>query len=79
MLHVPVSLERLQDAIVVWEAAMGIFKSNMEEIKSKHKLTWWARKEYWANERLFHKYFTAIIKRRIQLQTAIKDQKESGK
>lgn len=73
MLHEPVNPDRLREAIVMWEAAMGIFKSNMEEIKSKHRLTWWARKQYWANEKLFHKYFTAIIKRRIQLQTALKE------
>lgn len=69
----PINTERLQEAIVTWEATMNFFKQNMEDIKAAHKLTWWSRKDYWANEKLFHKYFTAIIKRRIQLQTALKE------
>lgn len=72
----PVSIEGLTRAIKVWEMVNRSYQKNMKDIKEAHKFTWWARKEYWKNERLFHKGFTAIIKRRIQLQTAIK---ESGK
>lgn len=77
MLHDQVSVEGLKRAIMVWETSLDIYKQNMADIRSKHKLTWWARTTYWANERCFHKSFTALIRRRIQLQTAIRDQKES--
>lgn len=79
MLHEKVSVEKLQKAILIWEAAMEVYKDNMKDIKNAHRLTWWLRRKYWVNERMFHKSFTALIRRRIQLQTAIKDQKESGK
>lgn len=69
----PVSPEKLQKAILIWEAAMEVYRDNMKGIKKAHKLTWWLRKKYWVNERMFHKSFTALIHRRIQLQTALKE------
>lgn len=72
-----VNVERLQKAILIWEAAMEVHHEKMKEIKQSHKLTWWARRKYWGQERAYHKSFTALIRRRVQLQTAIKNQKES--
>jgi hypothetical protein len=74
----PVSIERLQTAILVWETTMDLYKDGMESIKRNHRLTWWMRPGYWANEKQYHKLFTGLIRRRIQLQTAIKE-KESSK
>lgn len=67
----PVNVESLERAIAIWSVALEVYKENMARIKSQHKLTWWARSSYWANEKMFHRSFTALIKRRIQLQTAI--------
>lgn len=73
MIREPVNVEGLQRAIVIWETLMHGYKGNMDAIKKRHKLTWWARPSYWQNEKGFHKGFTALIKRRIELQTAIKE------
>lgn len=78
MIHDPVSVEGLQRAILVWETMRDRYLYNMGEIRKHHRLTWWFRKDYWKNEKLFHKHFTGVIKRRTQLQTAIKE-KESFK
>lgn len=72
-----ISVERLQKAILIWEAANQCYKDNMAQIKKDHMLTWFLRPSYWKNERYFHRGFTAIIKRRIQLQTAIRQHKEN--
>lgn len=72
-----VSVERLEKAIVIWETVMDSYKYSMKQMKERHPWTWWARKSYWGYERAYHKSFTALIRRRIQLQTAIKNQKES--
>ena len=74
----PVNIESLQRAIAIWETALDCYKENMARIKREHKLTWWFRADYWANERAFHKSFTALIQRRIQLQTAIKERNNNG-
>lgn len=76
MMEDQLSIPRLKKAIVIWEECMNIYKENMARIKREHKLTWWARPSYWANENAFSKSFQALIKRRIQLQTAIKLQGE---
>jgi len=78
MIHEPVSIEGLQRAILIWETMRDRYKSNMQSIRSRHKITWFMRRDYWKNERLFHQHFTGVIRRRIQLQTAIK-QKESNR
>jgi hypothetical protein len=72
-----INVEGLQRAILIWETANQCYKDNMAQIKKDHMLTWFLRPAYWKNERYFHRGFTAIIKRRIQLQTAIKNQKEN--
>lgn len=72
-----VSVEGLTRAIKVWEGMMRAHKNRMEDIKKARRVTWFFSREYWKNEKEFHKLFTALIKRRIQLQTAIRDQKES--
>lgn len=77
MIREPVSIGGLQRAIAVWETCLDVYKGNMQEIRKRHRFTWWLKASYWANERAFHKSFTALIRRRIQLQTAIKNQKES--
>lgn len=77
MIRQPVSVDGLTRAIKVWELVNKAHQKNMKDIKAAHKLTWWARKDYWRNERAFHKGFTAIIKRRIQLATAIKEKENS--
>lgn len=69
----PVSIDGLTRAIAIWETAMDCYKENMARIKKAHRFTWWLKVDYWANERAFHKSFTALIQRRIQLQTAIKE------
>lgn len=73
----PVSIERLEKAILIWEAMAEQYKTNMRTIKSNCRFTWWFRPVYWRNERYFNKSFGGLIKRRIQLQTAIKAQKEN--
>lgn len=77
MVSEPISIERLQKAILIWDEMMNCYQRNMADIKTEHKLTWWARPSYWTNEKMFHRSFTGLIKRRIQLQTAIKEQKET--
>lgn len=78
MLREPINIEGLQRAILVWETMRDRYKLNMGEIRSKHKLTWFLRSDYWKNEKLFHSHFTGVIKRRIQLQTAIKNQRDQA-
>lgn len=73
MANRPVNIEGLQRAILVWETMRDRYKFNMGEIRSKHKLTWFLRRDYWKNEKFFHRHFTGVIKRRIQLQTALKE------
>lgn len=77
MTHEPVNVERLQKAIVVWETVIRQYRTNTKDIKARHKLTWWLRKDFWKNDKAFSKGFKALINRRTQLQTAIKNQKES--
>jgi hypothetical protein len=77
VIHEPINVESLQRAILIWETARDLYRENMAQIKRDHKVTWFLRPSYWKNERYYHKSFTAIIRRRIQLQTAIKSQKES--
>ena len=72
-----VNVERLAKAIIIWETVRDSYQWSMKGIREKHRWTWWARKEYWKNEKMYHKYFTGVIRRRIELQTAIKNQKES--
>jgi hypothetical protein len=56
---------------------MEVHHEKMKEIKQNHKLTWWLRKKYWGHESAYHKSFTALIRRRVQLQTAIKEKESS--
>lgn len=77
MFESQINTERLQKAIVIWQECLNCYKNNMIQIKKDHKLTWWFRPSYWANEKAFSKSFQALIKRRIQLQTAIKQQGEN--
>ena len=77
MIQEKINVESLQRAILIWETMRDTYRGNMDRIKSEHKLTWFLRPAYWANEKGFHKSFTGIIKRRVQLQTAIKNQKEN--
>jgi hypothetical protein len=77
VIHEPVSVESLQRAILIWETTRDLYLDNMAQIKRDRKITWFLRPSYWRNERYYHRSFTAIIRRRIQLQTAIKNQKES--
>lgn len=77
MIREPVNIERLQKAIAIWEVMIDGYRGNMKAIKNRHKFTWWFRPSYWANDRDFSRNFKALINRRIQLQTAIKNQKES--
>lgn len=77
MIHEQVNVERLRNAILIWETTRDLYLANMAQIKRDHKFTWFLRPSYWRNERYYHKSFTAIIRRRIQLQTAIKNQKEN--
>jgi len=72
-----INVERLQKAILIWDAANQCYKENMAQIKRDHPFSWFLRSSYWRNERYFHRGFTALINRRIQLQTAIKNQKEN--
>lgn len=72
-----VNVESLQRAILIWEEIMDAYKGNMIQIRKDHKLTWFFRYTYWKNERYYAKSFVALIQRRIELQTAIK-QKESA-
>lgn len=72
-----VNVVTLQRAIGVWEVMMNAYKGNMTQIRKDHKLTWFLRYSYWKNERYYAKSFVALIHRRIELQTAIK-QKESA-
>jgi hypothetical protein len=74
----PVNVESLQRAVLIWEIMRDRYKANMAIIRSEHKLTWFLRKDYWNNEKLFHSHFTGVIKRRIQLQTAIKEKENSN-
>lgn len=69
-----VALER---AILIWEELINSYKNNMDRVKRDHKFTWMFRAEYWKNERYCHRSFAALIQRRIKLQTALKNQKES--
>lgn len=72
-----VNVVTLQRAIGVWEVMMNAYKDNMAQIRKDHKLTWFFRYSYWKNERYYAKSFVALIHRRIELQTAIKNQKEN--
>lgn len=72
-----VNVAVLQRSIVIWEEMMNAYKGNMTQIRQDHKLTWFFRYNYWKNERYYAKSFVALIHRRIELQTAIK-QKESA-
>jgi hypothetical protein len=72
-----VNVAVLQRSIGVWEVMMNAYKDNMTQIKKDHKVTWFFRYSYWKNERYYAKSFVALIQRRIELQTAIK-QKESA-
>lgn len=71
-----VNVESLQRAILIWEVMMNAYKGNMTQIRKDHRLTWFFRWTYWKNERYYAKSFVALIERRIELQTAIKEQKE---
>jgi len=73
MAHEPINVESLERAIAVWTIMLDCYKQNMANIKSNNRFTWWLRPVYWRNERAFHKSFTGLIKRRIQLQTALKE------
>lgn len=72
-----VNVEVLQRSILIWQEMMNCYKENMDQIKKDHKLTWFLRFSYWQNERYYAKSFVALIERRMNLQTAIK-QKESA-
>lgn len=76
MIREPVSPEKLEKAIRIWEVMIDGYKGNMKAIKRRYPLTWWARPSYWHNDRGFSKSFKALVQRRIQLQTAIKEQRE---
>lgn len=78
MIHDPVSVEGLQRAILVWETMQECYKMNMKEIRRQYRLTWFLRRAYWRNEKRYINGFQGLIKRRTQLQTAIKE-KESSK
>lgn len=71
-----INVEVLQRAIGVWEVMMNAYKDNMTQIRKEHKLTWFMRYAYWKNERYYHKSFVALIHRRIELQTAIKESQQ---
>lgn len=74
----PVNVESLQRAIRIWETCLDIYLQNIKDIKTKHKLTWWARPSFWHNDNAYSRSFQALIKRRIQLQTAIKEKENSN-
>lgn len=76
MIHEPVSPEKLSVAIVIWEELVNHYKENMSRIRKEHKFTWFFRREYWKNESKYNIGFRALIVRRVQLQTAIKDKRE---
>ncbi len=67
-----INTEQLQKAIVVWQAMIEQFKKEKDDFKANHKLTWWLRREFWKLDDRYFKAHGALIKRRIQLQTAIK-------
>lgn len=71
-----VNVSVLQRSILIWEEVMNAYKGNMTQIREDHKFTWFLRWTYWKNERYYAKSFVALIQRRIELQTAIKEQKE---
>lgn len=71
-----VNVSVLQRSILIWEEVMFAYKANMDQIRKNHRLTWFLRWNYWKNERYYAKSFVALIQRRIELQTAIKEQKE---
>jgi len=72
-----VNVSVLERSIGIWQQMMFAYKANMVQIRSDHKFTWFLRWSYWKNERYYAKSFVALIQRRIELQTAIK-QKESA-
>lgn len=64
-------------AVRIWQEMTNRYKSNIEQIKKDHRFTWMFRPSYWQNERYYHKSFVALINRRVQLQTAIKEKESS--
>lgn len=72
-----VSIEGLSRAIKVWESVMRAHEKSMKDIKKARPVTWFFSRKYWQHEREFHKLFTGLIRRRIQLQTAIKEKESS--
>lgn len=73
-----VSVTSLERAIRIWEEMIRTYKQNMLDIKSAHMFTWWLRPSYWHNEKALNKSFGGLIRRRVELQTAIKAQKENA-
>ena len=71
-----INIESLERAIRIWEEMINCYRDNMAAIKREHRLTWWLRWDFWKNDKYFHVAYTGLISRRIQLQTAIRDQRK---